>query len=54
MPADLALKQTGDHLIGANAGRGLMIIYRDANRSVGNDVRLYFAGVINRVITIGI
>ena len=43
MLADLALKQAGDDLIGAIVGRGLVIIYRDANRSGGSDVRLYFA-----------
>lgn len=42
MLADLALKQAGDDLIGATVGRGLVIIYRDANR-FGDDVRLYFA-----------
>lgn len=44
MLADLALEQAGNEMIGAIIGRGLAIIYRDANRSEGDEnVRLYFA-----------
>lgn len=41
MLADLALKNAGSELIGALAGRGLVVIYRHANR-VGDQVHLCF------------
>lgn len=43
MLADLALKQAGNEMIGATVARGLVIIYRDANRAEsGENVCLYF------------
>jgi hypothetical protein len=43
MLADLALKQAGNEMVGANVVRGLVIIYRDANRAEDDEnVCLFF------------